>query len=211
MNDVEVIEECIAQLCTSWTERIEYGVRIDGGETERRVAPIRQMSLLFQLRRVSLDGEAAGTKCERSAPNKPASRPPGSMRGLELIDRITEEAYYCYDLILAHQGRGMAEPMSIKQILGSIIEALPTLETQPHIVREIRTYAQQWVLSARILLGYDKRKVLLPEAACGECGGVMSVAEDASSSVACVDRSCGKEYPHTQWISLLNKGVGNSW
>lgn len=213
MRDSEAIQQTVTELTSWWSERVEYKV-IVSGETETRIKSVRQAALLDQLQRVSLDGVAPGDKCERSAPNKPASRPPGSMRGLELIDQIGEDARYCYNLLLSHMGREeLLHRMSVVNVLRNIVAALPSVEhTQPSMLREIRGFTDRWRNDARLLLGYERPTKMLADTVCGECGGALAVAGDASTAVRCTGtptaQPCGRTYPHSEWLALLAKHTG---
>ena len=49
----------------------------------------------------------------------------------------------------------------------------------------------------------------LADTACGNCGGQLVVAADASTSVRCAGDSlnppCGQEYQHGQWLALARQ------
>ena len=77
------------------------------------------------------------------------------------------------------------------------------------LLLELRRDLQQYVKRARLLLGYDVRMRTIADTVCGECGGTLIVADDASSDVFCVGNAeagtatCGRRYDHTEWIDLL--------
>lgn len=203
MRDREAIEAYIAEFCAGWREKVEFGVKI-GGDIEKRAERVHIPSLLSQLDRVALDGAAPGDKCERTAPNKPASRPPGSMRGIELLDRIHEEAQYCYNLILNHEGReSIVVRKPVVVTLRNILLSLDSIEHQPRIMREIADIMRRWRSEARMLLGYDRPTKMLADAACGDCGDQLAVHDGSVLEVRCIGTGCGRSYPHTQWLELL--------
>lgn len=209
MRDREFIEQTIGELCSGWYDKIEYGVKV-GDDTEKRAKRVRHPALLAQLARVSTGGAATGDKCERTAPNKPASRPPGDMRGVELLDQIHQESLYCYNLILAHEGR---EPMIVSTgtvaILRNIVAGLESVEHQPKITREIAGCALRWRTTARTILGYEKPLKMLDSVTCGDCGGALGVTDGETITVWCVGTPhaapCGKTYPQNSWLGLLER------
>jgi hypothetical protein len=75
------------------------------------------------------------------------------------------------------------------------------------LLLELRRDLQKYVKRARLLLGYDVPMKEIAGTVCGECGGTLIVADDASSDVICVGsldtESCGRRYDHTEWIALL--------
>lgn len=75
------------------------------------------------------------------------------------------------------------------------------------LLHELKRDLQQYVRRARLLLGYDVPMRTIADTVCGECGGVLIVADDASSDVICTGTlaapSCGRRYDHTEWIHLL--------
>lgn len=78
------------------------------------------------------------------------------------------------------------------------------------LIMDLRRDLQQYVHRARLLLGYDVPMRMLADTVCGECGGGLMVADDASSDVICVGspstERCGRRYDHTEWIQLLGSG-----
>jgi hypothetical protein len=64
---------------------------------------------------------------------------------------------------------------------------------------------------ARLFLGYDAPLMVIKDTVCGTCGGSLTVARDASTSVRCIgtedQEPCGTEYPRHTWIALLDGGV----
>lgn len=56
---------------------------------------------------------------------------------------------------------------------------------------------------ARVILGYDSAMMTLNSVSCHVCGSQLIVAEDASTSVSCVN--CDVDYPVDSWIELLEQ------
>lgn len=64
---------------------------------------------------------------------------------------------------------------------------------------------------ARLFLGYDAPLMVIKDTVCHTCGGALTVARDASTSVRCIgteeEEACGTEYPRYTWIALLDGGM----
>jgi hypothetical protein len=206
VTDIQRYAESITALTVGWNERIEYVVSICGNR-EARAKTIRHDGLLAQLKAASTSKPVAGAKSERGAPNKPASRPPGNMAPLNLIDTIYEEAQYLHDEIWCTV-KGVP-PVVHEQ--AAYIHHLGILVAQageyPELVRNASSAARSWVTRAKVMLGHQRPTVMLADKVCGECGGALSVADDASTDVKCAgtpDSSpCGVIYRQEEWVAML--------
>lgn len=114
----------------------------------------------------------------------------------------------------------------VEQLVEAVTESTPTPDTnggttpaKPEssapgnqaafdLVYDLSVFLKKFVGQARIILGYDVPMAQIADTVCGECGGVLIVAEDASSDVICTGTpsadSCGKRYPYWEWLALLN-------
>lgn len=234
MTDAEYIASLAAQLADGWEERIEYHVNIkrhsllcqtlslamppgkrkhyecDCDEvTESRAQTVQCASLIDQLQEaltepvsVSGGGGAAG--------DKPHSNPPGNQEALELLHDVKRDAWDCYGALhyALYPAHELRRP--------SLVNALRTLPDWSAMAAESELYdlvcsvketLRKLVRSARIVLGYDTPQRMLADSVCGECGGALIVASDASTDVRCVGtpeaEPCGTIYRRWQWIELL--------
>lgn len=209
MTDLETLRANTEQLCSGWSEKIEYSIMMNR-QIERRARTIRHPSLIHDLRK-HIGVPRKGVKCERSAPNKPGSRPPGDMSALYLLDEITVEAEYLRTRIRQENGLGHPETTpEVVELLAGLVEPLAWLEAaHPDLLRMAAGNSTGWVRRARLLLGYDQPRATLRDTVCGDCGGQLVVAADASSDVLCVGDSlkpaCGRVYQQGQWLSLARQ------
>lgn len=78
------------------------------------------------------------------------------------------------------------------------------------LIVKIRRELEALVRAARIALGYDAPMKTLADMACGNCGGVLRVASDASTDVRCAGTEenlpCGTVYRRHEWVQLLKGG-----
>jgi hypothetical protein len=209
LTDLETIRAGAEQLCNGWSEKIEYSIMVNR-QIERRAKTIRHPSLIHDLRR-HVGVPRQGEKCERTAPNKPGSRPPGDMSALYLLDEITVEAEYLRTRIRQENGLGdTADTPKIEDLLTGLVESLAFMEAgHPDLLGFAAALSSGWVRRARLLLGYDKPRATLRDAVCPDCGGQLAVAADASSDVLCVgdgvNPPCGRVYGQAQWIALAGR------
>ncbi|OII61192.1 hypothetical protein BJP40_06600 [Streptomyces sp. CC53] len=206
------IERNVAALKDGYDERIEYRIRVNG-DFEERANTVRMAGLLEQLRKVAIEGgRSPAGRAARRPPNKPGSQPPGRTDGLTLLDEITGEVYYWVDRVLMESGRDRTLGLSpMPALLDALVAETRLLEdTHPALVADIADATRTWVRRARRLLGHDESYVMLEERVCGECGGALAVARDASTAVRCVGSpdggGCGARYERDTWLGLLVGG-----
>ncbi|MGW2206772.1 DUF7341 domain-containing protein [Streptomyces sp. NPDC001774] len=202
------IENNIADLTKAKTEKIEYKVRING-EYEDRANTIPTASLYAQLKNFAQ--HAPNTpKAERTPPNKPSSRPPGNMAGFLLLDEIASEAAYWTDRALIESGRDRENALNpMPNLLHVLTRELRHIEdAHPDVIDQVTTVTRGWVKRARHLLGHEQPQTMLTDHVCGECGGGLIVATDASTAVRCIGTpdtpSCGTTYTQDMWLQLLD-------
>jgi len=92
-------------------------------------------------------------------------------------------------------------------------ETVELEHVHPRFVCKVADRADEWVKSARLLLGYEVRSVMLADTVCGVCGGALSVPRDASGDVVCVglpyddpqeaQQPCGAVYRRLDWPDLV--------
>lgn len=86
------------------------------------------------------------------------------------------------------------------------VTTVDKVEATGEPVKRLRKLRRQ----ARLMLGYDAPLMVIADTVCGVCGGALTVARDASTSVRCIgtedEEPCGNEYPQHTWISLLDGG-----
>lgn len=132
------------------------------------------------------------------------------MAPLLLIDTVSEEARHWYS-DLWFVVKGTPAPSTARKNLPEVLTMLLLVADQAHeypaLVHELAGSARKWVNKGRIMLGYQKPHVQLQSTVCGECGGALAVASDASSDVRCVgtptDPACGHVYRRENWLELL--------
>lgn len=234
MHDVEKIRELFSQLVSGWPEHIEYAeritvhsqicraARIPAGACpcphviEKRARTIRHAPLVAQLQTAASQTLAAGSgDGGRPAPNKPGSRPPVHLAPLALLDDITAEVHYWHDVLRMECGYEVSAIHS-GRVASVLMNMLPLVEKlaheRPSVVAQVHDAARKWVRDARLLLGHDQKQALLPDTVCGECGGGLIVAKDASTSVRCIGAAdsggCGTEYTRARWLELAAESGG---
>lgn len=229
-SDIERIREMFHLLISGWAERIEYAERItvhgfdacwddnDGCPQviEQRAKNYRHPGLIAQLQHATGDTPQGGGDCERGAPNKPASRPPGNMEPLALLDDIKAEATALHEDLRAGCGHSRNIVAHRRHLVHVLMNMLPLLEQlehhKPAMVRDARHTAAKWIRAARLQLGHEVRQTTLRDTVCGECGGALAVAKDASTDVRCVGGPeappCGVVYGRGQWLELARSGQG---
>jgi hypothetical protein len=191
------------QLTTGWNEKVEFVEIIDGIKYHRSVYA-RQDSLISQLSREIAQVRNIKHSEDKKA-NKSQSSAPGKTEALHLIEDIdasVKEATANLRLVIG---------LFKVQTFGfyGLVEMAANRDATPQsaaILLEIREAFRTHIKAARIMLGYDVRRKALPDTPCGQCAGVLVVAEDSDSDVQCV--SCGHRYRRHEWVRLLSRISG---
>lgn len=213
------LADLVSALVEGWVERVEYSVPTcvhtpvcieDQAlltsamlkhftcmcplRLERRVNRVRQASLLDQL-----TGEANGYAPTLSGGrgSKPGSKPPATLDMLDLLASID-----WFLVVMDADGKTRVDK------LRNLVSRSMTLndgEWTHHACSQIRRF----IKTARIMLHYDVPSRVLRDVVCGECGGRLVVAIDATSDVRCVGPddgvSCGQVYVRYSWVDLLER------
>ncbi|MFJ4828417.1 hypothetical protein ACIP79_00525 [Streptomyces sp. NPDC088747] len=235
MTDAEFIASLVGQLAAGWEERIEYQVPIKRHaklcsvmqaamaparrkhyqcecpeQFEARARTVQLPSLIDQLQEaiaepVSMHGGDGASGA------KPHSNPPGNQEALDLLLSVKSDAYESY-LVLrralypTHAAQGHPPVVSALRALPDWC-AMASEDGHGELVCEVKERLRKRVRSARIVLGYDTPQRMLADSLCGECGGALIVADDASTDVRCIGTPdaapCGTRYYRWQWIELL--------
>lgn len=192
-------------LIYGFNEHIEFVVEINGGY-ERRGAVRRFEALLTQLETNSITPLTASGQSGPGSPNKAGSRPPLNQAYADLVDTIHEQAIAAWLILEQDQ-----PPIPLTALLDQLYMAvLRNSLAAPQGCEKVVRMASDWVKRARVLLGFETRTVVLSETVCGQCGGTLVVAADASTDVRCIGtqaaESCGMVYGRLQWLSLALSG-----
>jgi ribosomal protein S27E len=199
--------ESIRQLTQSWQEHIEYGVMINQ-HPERRGRTITHPSLLDQLDAASKI-RAAGQRGGGSS--RPGPRMPGNAAALLLASEIRGEAVALHDELHLVRFEPEERPLPRHRHTKELVAGLSVLcHAEPcDEVEEVAKAARSWVHRARLLLGHDAPTSALRDTVCGECGGALVVAADASTAVRCAGTPdvppCGVRYERHDWIRLAEE------
>ncbi|MFD8117065.1 hypothetical protein [Streptomyces microflavus] len=219
----EEISDLVKQLNRGWREKVHYRINITlknemGVTTEERAKTVAHPGLLAQLKEFEQNGDNGPRDgAERSAPNKPGSRPPGNMRGFHLLDEISVEVIrFTEDCYLNLSGPAENALCSVDELLDQLQRmAFNYADTQPEMVEEIRVRLRKWVRTCRLALSHDLRETMLADTVCGECGGALAVGKGEVTDVRCIGTpeapSCGLRYKREDWLALLeaqNESVG---
>lgn len=160
---------------------------------EQRVTRVRQASLLDQL-----TGEASGyapTQLGGIRGGKPKSKPPATLDMMELVGTIEQ-------FVADRDGKTLRDRL---RALVSYSMADSTDLWTDWACAQVRRY----IKTARIMLQYDVPSRVLRDVVCGECGGALVVAIDATSDVRCVGgeetTACGQVYRRYEWVDLLER------
>jgi hypothetical protein len=196
------VRQCYEQLVFGFREPVEF-VRVVNGQREVHRVERRYEGLIGQLMMQSTvplpsrtgDGPGGG---------KPGSRPPLNMVYRNAVDTIQEQAYVLWEMMEPESPP--TEPLTC--LLADLRTAAITYaDERPKDVQTLARGFRKWVTSARVLLGYESRKVTLADTVCGQCGGTLAVAVDATSDVRCIGTAdadpCGMIYGRLEWVSLL--------
>lgn len=225
------IASLAAQLADGWEERIEYQVTIrrhvalcqirrsamsparrkhyecgcpEGVEARARTV---QLSSLIEQLQEAIAEPVSMTGGDGASGDKPHSNPPGNQEALDLLMAIKADAASCFGAL--RQQLYPAHPQRA-------VDTVTALRTLPdwcamaggaEAAGNVRETLRKHVRTARIVLGYDTRQSMLADVVCGDCGGALIVADDASTDVRCIGSPdaapCGTRYYRWQWIDLL--------
>ncbi|MFE0101181.1 hypothetical protein [Streptomyces sp. NPDC059009] len=124
---------------------------------------------------------------------------------------IKADARKHYDALreVLYPEHGEREGVTVVSVLRALPDwcAMASADGHDDLVYEVKEDLRKRVRSARIILGYDAPQRMLKDSVCGDCGGALIVADDASSDVRCIGTpeapSCGTKYFRWQWIELL--------
>ncbi|MEV5595997.1 hypothetical protein [Streptomyces sp. NPDC052496] len=187
--------------------------------TEARAEDRLQPPLIGQLQDAVSERSATGDTGSVGVQERPHSNPPGNQEALDCLFAIETDVRRHYALlreVLYPHDRAVR--VSVANALRQIADwcalaADGTLDAGPDLVREVKSDLHRRVRTARIILGYDVVHRMLAETVCGDCGGALSVADDASTDVRCIGTPetapCGTRYYRWQWIDLL-EGSGSA-
>lgn len=189
---------------SGFAEPVEYVVQV-GDSYERRRHMRRFDPLLQQLNEQAVTPMQSHGNSGPGSPNKAGSRPPLNQVYVDMVDTIHEGAIDAWVLLETHEPHG-----SLPRLLADIYcSVAANCDLHPDECGEVARMAQHWVRSARVLLGYESRRVVLADTVCGTCDGTLVVAADASTSVRCIGTlatpSCGTVYGRTQWLTLAQQ------
>lgn len=234
MTDAEYVASLVGQLADGWEERIEYQVNIKRHSilchaltaaltpgrrkhhececdemSESRARTVQCASLIEQLQE-AVSEPVSATGGGGASGDKPHSNPPGNQEALDLLLKVRYRAFESY----AALHRALYPTHRIRQV--RVVDALRTLPDwcaiaadgeMYDLVCEVKEALRKLVRTARIVLGYDTAQRMLADSVCGECGGALIVAADATTDVRCIGTpeapSCGMVYRRWHWIELL--------
>lgn len=205
-------------LCRLWRAAISPARRKHYGcecpqALEGRARSAAQLPLIVQLQEAVTEPIASGGG-EGGATDKPHSVAPGNQEALDLLLRVTQSAIGHYQRLRMelYPDHGPAirinGPNALRQIADWCAMASDgTVECGYELVCEVKDDLRKLVRSARIILGYDSPQRMLAQTVCGDCGGALIVADDATSDVRCIGTPdaapCGNRYYRWDWINLL--------
>lgn len=198
----EEMRQHVDALVYGFSEHIDFVVEVRGGY-ERRGCVRRFDSLLSQLWTNSITPLAVSGQSSGSSPNKAGSRSPVNQVYADLIDTIHEQANDAWSLL---EGES-SPPCALPVLLGELHSAVARCPVDnAGAAHQVVRMAAEWVRRARVALGYETRTVQLADSVCGQCGGTLVVAADASTDVRCIGtsaaESCGMVYGRMQWLAL---------
>lgn len=202
VDPVSSVRDDYEALIYGFRESVEF-VRVVNGQREAHRVVRRYDGLIGQLMAQSTvplpsrtgDGPGGG---------KPGSRPPMNMVYSNAVDTIEEQAIEAW----ADIEPDLPPTSPLACLLADLRTAAITYaDERPQGVQRLARAFRRWVHDARVLLGYESRKVTLADTVCGECGGTLAVAIDATSDVRCIGTAdndpCGMIYGRLEWVSLL--------
>lgn len=206
---------CVAAvdaLTSGYTEEVEYTEK-RGQKNVRKRGTRTFGPLLQQLRLQAADPYATKAGGPSNNPNKSVSRPPVNQSMLDLVDSIDEQAVRIVtwlrnritvvDNSTRQDKRGPESKLNeIRVMCGSSMLGDAEIAT-------VLQSLTQMVARCREMLGHDSRRVMLADVVCHECGGALSVAQDASTDVECVGKPdaepCGNSYARLEWVRLMRQ------
>lgn len=234
MTDAEFIADLVRQLADGWEERIEYQMSITKhvafcqlaraampparrkhhececpSHYEARANSMQLTSLVVQLQEAVTEPVSMAGSEGIGAMDKPHSSPPGNGEALACLMDIGDDARRHYKSLREALYPDHAERKGVTVI--SALRALPDwcamASEYEELVYEIKEDLRKRVRTARIILGYDSPMKMLASVLCGDCGGALIVADDASTDVRCIGTPeaapCGTKYMRWDWIKLL--------
>lgn len=217
MTDIERLAMAMQHLMRGWHETSNGGYSVAG-----YTVSIKHEALLAQLGYAALI-KGSGEPQYGSNPNKSDSRPPGNAAPLNLLERISEEAHNAHNEALELRGL-TTNAVRIRRVCDVLhlltVQCIALQHEHPREVARYASLAESWVRAARLLLGYERRTVMLRDVVCDQCGGALSVPVDASGDVTCVgkpyddpqeaEQPCGRVYPQWSWPDLLASHQGEA-
>ena len=203
LDPVESVRADYEALVYGFRESVDF-VRIVDGHREAHSVVRRYDGLIAQLMHQSTTPLPSRTG-EGPGGGKPGSRPPLNMVYRNMVDTIAEQAQTLWEDYTDPEVDPRGDVGAILADLRAwVIDSVSTRENGAQIVA--RAF-RRWVHDARVMLGYEGRRVTLADTVCGECGGTLVVAIDATSDVRCVGTDdaepCGMVYGRLDWVSLL--------
>ncbi|AZM51786.1 hypothetical protein DMA15_03640 [Streptomyces sp. WAC 01529] len=235
-SDPEFIADLVRQLVSGWEERIEYQVPVTQHVTlcqirrssmppgrrrhhececpaavEARARTLQLPSLIVQLQEAVTEPVSKAGGDGIGAIDRPHSNPPGNGEALALLLTIRADAHDYYDALRAvlYPGHGERKGVTVLSALRAIPDWCAMAGEAGHddLVYGIKEDLRKRVRTARIILGYDSPMAMLADVLCGDCGGALIVAGDASTDVRCIGTPeaapCGTKYFRWDWIKLL--------
>lgn len=232
-TDPEYVASLVAQLVDGWEERVEYHIKIKRhtllcqalcvtmppgkrkhyectcpDDLEERISTQWQPPLIDQMQEAVTEPVSVAGGGGASG-DKPHSNPPGNQEALGWLHDVQRDALGRYEalhgvLYPAHRLR----PQHFVNALRTLPDwcAIAADSELYEVVSETKEILRKRVRSARIILGYDT-PVSVFEYRCGECGGALIAAADATTDVRCIGTddapSCGMKYFRYQWAELL--------
>lgn len=192
-----MLQDKIDRLIVGWYERVEYAQRV-GEHQEIRVMRVKHPALLIELWNMTASLKTGPSN--GGSANKPGSRPPGSIEAASLIQEIR-----CYAREL--RGNWSDRPVLRRPTAGELRAMMVLAQHQDDSeISDVNYRLQQYIRRGLVMLGHEAPTRMLDSSVCGECGGGLSVADDASSAVRCVGYpdapSCGNSYPPHTWLEL---------
>lgn len=202
----------VAALTTGYTEDAEWTEKV-GKRNVRKHGTRSFPGLLHQLRVKAADPYATKASGPSNNPNKSVSRPPINQNMVDLVDSIDEQAVRIVvwlrnritvvDNSTRQDKRGPESKLQeIRVMCGSSMLGDAELAT---VLQSLTAMVSR----CREMLGHDARRVMLADMVCHECGGALSVAQDASTDVECVGtpdkEACGNSYARLEWIRLMRQ------
>lgn len=195
-DDVAELAHVVDVLVKGRAERIEYRI-IVGGSVESRAESRRHPPLLIELRCAASRDVFSTGKGGGGSGGKP-----GSLIFLDLIREIRAAARKARaDWNATPSGAVLPVAYELRSLV-SLAQSAPESDAG-----DVTWALKRLTKTARIQLGYEIQSRTLAETVCGACGGVLKVADDASSDVWCSGTSetppCGQVYPNEEWVSML--------